>query len=102
MQSRQNFMMWVYKTVWNCWYLLRFPLKNIRIFLRTRDAAVPHFQSKTTIMLRNRNDSWCSPQLHQAYANTQPVVFVSLPGEHDNCWKHPASYVDLLQSICYV
>jgi hypothetical protein len=49
-------------------------------------------------IVRNRHDEYCAPSVaNLPYRG--PRTFLSLPGEHDDCWEHPERYAHLLQSL---
>jgi len=50
------------------------------------------------VIVRNRNDVYCCPEVHLINYRG-PRTFVSLPGEHDDCWEHHERYLSLLQSL---
>lgn len=60
--------------------------------------AKPWNSAQPQVVVRNRFDEYCSPDIMQAPFNG-PRTFVALPGGHDDCWFHPEPYVHLLQSL---
>jgi hypothetical protein len=65
---------------------------------RSLNPSRPWNNSQYQVVVRNRNDVYCCPEVHQVVYKG-PRAFVSLPGEHDDCWEHPERYLDLLQSV---
>ncbi len=64
---------------------------------RNHAATKPWNSPQRQIIVRNRHDVYCSPEVYKL-AFRGPRAFISLPGEHDDCWDHPERYVSLLQS----
>ncbi len=58
----------------------------------------PWNSTQYQIILRNRDDATCSPHILDLPFKG-PRTFISLPGEHDDCWDNPTPYVHLLQSL---
>lgn len=53
--------------------------------------------SQRQVIIRNRHDAYCSPEVLGAPFNG-PRTFISFPGEHDDCWSNPKAYLDMLLS----
>lgn len=58
----------------------------------------PWNSTKRQVIIRNRNDVFSVPALY-TMPFRGPRTFISLPGEHDDCWDHPQLYVGLIQSL---
>ncbi len=65
---------------------------------RNRSFEKPWNSAQKQFIIRNQHDVYCCPDLVNAPFNG-PRAFLSLPGEHDDCWQNPERYVDLLQSL---
>jgi hypothetical protein len=50
------------------------------------------------VIIRNKNDTYCAPGIVEAPFKG-PRTFISLPGEHDDCWDNPKPYMDLIQLL---
>lgn len=86
---------WLVKTAWNTIYILGNMPRNWQMLKNSRhiEKLTP---TPTTIVIRNRHDPWCSPEIVDAIQNKN-VTYISLPGEHDDLWDNPKPYVNLLQ-----
>lgn len=87
---------WFRKALWHAYYAFNLP-PAIRM-ARNLSFARPWNSPQPQIIIRNRHDVYCSPAIADAPFNG-PRTFISLPGEHDDCWDHPERYVHLLQSL---
>jgi hypothetical protein len=58
----------------------------------------PWNNAQPQVIVRNREDVYCSPNVHLLHYRG-PRTFISLPGEHDDCWEHPERYLSLIQSL---
>lgn len=50
------------------------------------------------VLIRNRYDVYCLPGVLDVPFKG-PRTFISLPGEHDDCWDNPKPYLNLIQSL---
>jgi hypothetical protein len=74
---------------------------NLRAAIRmalNRTLDKPWNSTQPQIIVRNRHDAYCGPDLSEVPFKG-PRTFISLPGEHDDCWENPERYVNLLQSV---
>jgi hypothetical protein len=58
----------------------------------------PWNSTQRQFVVRNRSDAYCCPEIFTINFRG-PRSFVSLPGQHDDCWLHPKPYIDLIQSL---
>jgi len=94
----QNFLYFLQKTQWNIIYLIADIPRALNIGKSVRlKKLVSLFNKSRVIVVRNKDDAWCMPDLKSALIN-EKATFYELPGEHDDCWIHPKAYVDLLQA----
>lgn len=82
---------------WSC-YLRYANLKSALRMAFNRSAAKPWNSKQPQIIIRNRHDVYCCAEVYEMPFRG-PRTFISLPGEHDDCWDHPERYVYLLQSL---
>ena len=59
--------------------------------------AIWHLTATATVVIRNRDDTFCTPDL-QALPFKEKISFLELPGQHDDCWINPKPYADVVQS----
>lgn len=111
---------WAYATGIKIWreyrhYRLRHAMKqwfhklaiHMRYMLNLRAALLmaanlsvdkPWNSRQHQVILRNRHDTYCSPDvLRLPFKGSR--TFISLSGEHDDCWENPIPYVNLIQSL---
>jgi hypothetical protein len=74
-----------------------FNLRSGLAMARNRSFTKPWNSAQPQIIIRNHYDEYCRADIDRVKFNG-PRTFVSLPGEHDDCWEHPERYVSLLQS----
>ena len=84
---------WLQKTMWNIVYVVSKPSMTVKAW-----RAVHHPDPLSTLpphamTIRNEADSFCTPELARLIKHR----VVSLPGQHDDCWEHPAAYVELVK-----
>ena len=86
---------WARKTFWNFTYGLKIPA-NFRMLAAILSKKPWRFGSRT-LVIRPSLDSFCIPD-PGAMPFAEPAAFVSLRGHHDDCWRDPKPYIDLIQS----
>jgi hypothetical protein len=85
---------WAIKWMWHLRYAAN--VKDGWRMAKNRDIHKPWNNSQPQIILRNRHDAYCTPAVYELPFRG-PRTFVSLPGEHDDCWENPDPYLMLLQ-----
>jgi hypothetical protein len=51
---------------------------------------------KNIILIRNKDDPFCSPEIKKVVERLKNIKYVELPGVHDDYVKNPQPYIDLL------
>lgn len=51
---------------------------------------------KKAMVIRNQNDTFCSPEIQVALTAYTNVLYLTLPGTHDDYLTNPKPYIDLL------
>lgn len=95
-QREHRLAAWFRKALWHAFYAFNL-LAAIRM-ARNLSLTGPWNGPQPQIVVRNRHDVYCSPAIVDTPFRG-PRTFLSLPGEHDDCWEHPERYVHLLQSL---
>lgn len=91
---------WLWRTLWGSYYAVFDFRRNNRII-----SYADHFDLKTVIkdrpvvIIRNGNDDWLSPAVHELAASNTNLSIVDIPGDHDDCWIHPEPYVAALKQL---
>ena len=94
--------LWLTKNLWGFYYLIRDMKRTVHIAKRVKDFDLPSvIGDKSVLLVRNKLDSWCTPDLDYLKHNHRNLKIVELPGEHDDWFFNPKPYVDLLQSITW-
>ena len=83
---------WLQKFRWNLVYFWNMP-RNLTM-LRARQRG-EFWQVQRLTLVRNREDSFCTPDLASLPFTHRPR-FVELPGQHDDCWLHPQRYIPVI------
>ncbi|HSX04908.1 MAG TPA: hypothetical protein VLF69_00325 [Candidatus Saccharimonadales bacterium] len=86
---------WAHKWLYHVRYS---SLSTALRMLRSRPINQPWNSTQPQVIVRNHHDVYCSPEIYKV-AFRGPRTFLSLPGEHDDCWEHPEPYVRLIQSL---
>jgi hypothetical protein len=88
-----------WKTLHNIGYLFWHGSQNLSMVRRAPkynlEAELKHVR---TILVRNQTDPWLTPDFRDLQHTNPHLKTVELPGDHDDCWLHPDTYVDLLES----
>lgn len=89
----------VNKTLHNGVYFVTHRRKNRSMARRARtfdlEQEVSHAR---TILVRNNDDPWLTPDLQLLQKNNPHLHLARLPGEHDDCWLNPSPYIDILEA----
>ncbi len=82
-----------WKTWWNAVYFFARPLPAVQMYRRIRLRAYRplRFAGKATIT-QGDDRSWYNPETLPVHE----IVFMS--GDHDDCWRHPDRYLDLVET----
>jgi len=82
------------------WYQTRYAgaFRTIRQMAQNQRLSSPWNSRQPQIIVRNRYDAYCTPNVAAAPFKGART-FISLPGEHDDCWDNPERYLDLIQSV---
>jgi len=84
---------WAQKTFWNLVYSWKIAVHCRMLFGLLSGAQWRH--GSATIVVRPRFDTFCTPN-PKLFQFRQAPAFVSMPGGHDECWRNPAPYIELL------
>lgn len=93
-RRQQALATWAVKWLYHALYAFNFKAA-IRMALN-RNFNHPWNSTKSQLIIRNQDDTYCSPDVLRAPFNG-PRTFLSLPGGHDDCWINPTRYIDLLR-----
>lgn len=86
---------WLQRLSWNAIYTCRF-VQNVRMLKKRSDKHMFNVVARSLIVVRNKHDAFCTPNIAGAPFTTYPI-FMSLPGEHDDCWTNPKPYIDIIK-----
>lgn len=85
------------KTLWQAIYVI---LKPTYTWLAIRQHRRLHFldrlNNKKIIVVRNKEDYYCSPEIETILQKYPSLHYVELPGPHDDYYTNPKPYVDLI------
>lgn len=91
---------WLKKNFWNFLYIWRDLLRAGTMSLRVwRHNFNEVLTENPIVIIRNQNDSWCSPNIGDYLDKSKKYSFHSLPGEHDDCWYNPTPYVQIIKQL---
>lgn len=91
----RNLRTWLRKFSWNVIYFWNMP-NNLRMLHGRKGGTFWH--AKNVTLVRNREDSFCTPDL-ASLPFVHPPRFIELPGQHDDIWLHPRRYVYILEQL---
>jgi hypothetical protein len=66
--------------------------------LNGRQYYLNNLKGHAVVLIRNREDTTTTPEfkkLPQSYISN----YISLYGQHDDCWLHPEKYTNLLRGL---
>jgi len=86
---------WLRKTGWNGLYFWNM-VNNVRMLRGRHAGTLWRFGSVTTVV-RPEKDPVCTPDA-SALPFTTPPRFITIPGQHDDCWRYPQDYIALIQA----
>jgi len=91
---------WLKKVCWNTWYIFRYPTKS-RWIIRHAHKRELHqaINQRRTLIIRSNQDNWLAPNASNVIAEHADFTYRELPGIHDDCWLHPAPYIEVLKSV---
>lgn len=61
--------------------------------------SLPESSSAQIVAVRNENDAFLHPELINDIAEKRGWKVERLDGQHDDLWKNPEPYIDILMSI---
>jgi len=88
---------WAKKHLWSLLYILTDIPHTIKLtfFVRHHDFR-SRLQHTDFILVRNRDDSFCTPDIESIPFGNKKIGYHELPGEHDDLWANPGPYVKLI------
>ena len=88
----------VSRRLWETYYVLRHPSVTFVAIRNNKklDFLAGHPDSKK-LVVRNRDDKLCSPEIKRRVQDYQNVKYAELPGLHDDYIRHPGPYVELIK-----
>lgn len=82
-------------TVWNSYYSIRQPRRNLGMIKMAKTAQPVIFPGCPTVFVANQHDPWTKSKNMQNYLRDFDWAFVSMPGAHDDIWEHSKRYTSL-------
>jgi len=87
------------KNIHNIFFLFWHASKNLAMVHHARQYNLEQeLQHPNTILIRNQNDPWLTPNFRDLKRFNKNLRLVELPGDHDDVWLHPEPYIDLIES----
>lgn len=87
-----------WKTLHNVVYLFVHIGQNLSIVHHVKRYKLDEeLRHKNTILVRNKNDPWLTPNFRDLQRTHKSLKVVELPGNHEDCWLHPDRYIDLIE-----
>lgn len=85
------------KTVWEGLYIFKKP-KYTPLALKNNPSLdfLGPLKSKQVVLVRNKDDAFCSPDIQVALSGFPNVRYAVVPGGHDDYMTNPQPYIDLL------
>lgn len=90
---------WLKKNSWNFLYIFGdIPHTfQLMLFARHHDFHERLVHTKF-ILIRNKNDSFCMPDVEHIPFGNKKIDFYELQGEHDDIWVNPQPYIDIIRN----
>lgn len=83
--------------LWEIYYIFAKPRFSWSIAKnRSHLDFLDRLSDKPIILIRNKDDEFCSPEVKAALKSYMNVKYVEIPGYHANYYLEPQPYVDLL------
>lgn len=92
---------WLNKLAHNIWYVATRPLDTYHAFTKRRPEFLPIKQpSEHILLLRNRGDTFCHPEVQQFLPPDNGFTYVGIQDRgHEDCWHDPEKYLNLIRSF---
>lgn len=88
------------KTGHNGRYFITTLPRTIRMYKAHRMLNFPETKHGQQIyLIRNKHDSFCSPEIKDLLPQAKAYHYQELPGEHDDIWHYPKKYIELINSV---
>lgn len=87
---------WIKKTALNVFYFFNF--KNNFAMLNGRGFYLKNLEGHVVALIRNQEDTTTTPEFNKL-PQSSISTYISLYGQHDDCWLHPEIYSKLLREL---
>lgn len=85
------------KKLWETYYILTRPRFSWSVLTNQSDLSfLPKHQNTKIILLRNKNDEFCSPVIAERIKEYKNVRYIEVAGNHEDYYIHPKPYIELL------
>lgn len=95
--NNRGYLFTLKKTFFEILYVL---VKPVYTIIALKNHRYLHFleliKNKKSILIRNEDDYFCSPEIEVATNKYKSVNYITLPGGHDDFMTNPQPYIDLL------
>jgi hypothetical protein len=89
---------WLRKTLWNLYYILQDIPKVISIIRQSRLNNLKRLLRHNYVtIVRHQYDAFCTPEIDRHFDRDQNVRFISVTGQHDDCWHDPDVLIPVIQ-----
>ncbi len=89
---------WINKLVHNIMYIFTKPRITYKsIVYRWQQRLPTSRKGQEIILIRNSGDTFCHPKIVKIFEKANSYRYIEMPGPHDDCWKSPNAYIDLLK-----
>lgn len=95
-RSELHDLWWYKKTFFNSFYFITKPHRWIRMWRRWKRNALPALEDASIILVRHDDDHFMHPTDTKSLADAHNWELRVLPGQHDDIWRHPEPYIDLI------
>ena len=95
-KNRHHMRQWLRKWAYHVLYAFRLP-SAVRMGLNMSPSNTWN-SLQPQVIVRNHQEAYCNPSV-AGVAFRGPRTFISLPGEHDDCWDNPEPYIGIIKSL---
>ena len=90
---------WLKKTALNIWYGMNV-LRGIRLYRAAKECGrdLPGINARRVMVVVQPSDPW-SGNIPEGTIKKRPYSFVSVNGYHDDLWRIPKTYTDILKHL---
>lgn len=85
------------KKLWELFYIIKKPRFSWSVIRNQSHLDfLGRLDYKRIVLIRNKNDEFCSPAISDQLKSYKNIKYIELPGHHEDYYVNPSPYIDLL------